>query len=119
MSQRDGFASGFVAGTIVGSVLGGAIGALLVSQRLNEPIEGNQPRKNANLSNGNSGKKRRRQLQSATSEQTIEIARRNLEDKIAQLNDTIDEVRLTLGQVNGNQPESDQEQNVPREDITL
>lgn len=32
----------------------------------------------------------------------MEMARRSLEDKIAQLNATIDEVRQQLGNVNGN-----------------
>ncbi len=36
----------------------------------------------------------------------METARRSLEDKIAQLNATIDEVRQQLGNVNGNPSQS-------------
>lgn len=100
MSQRDGFSTGFIAGTIVGGVLGGAIGALLATQRSSEQAA-DPERRNANLAESNN-RRSRRQFK-ATSEQGIEIARRSLEDKIAQLNETIDEVRLTLGQVNGGQ----------------
>jgi hypothetical protein len=44
---------------------------------------------------------KKRQLRAAT-EQNMEVARRGLEDKIAQLNDAIDDVRQQLGTVNGN-----------------
>jgi gas vesicle protein len=100
VSQRDGFSTGFIAGTIVGGVLGGAIGALLATQRSSEQAA-DPDRRNANLASSNN-RRSRRQFKAA-SEQSIEIARRSLEDKIAQLNETIDEVRLTLGQVNGGQ----------------
>ena len=50
-------------------------------------------------------KPRRRSLRVASevvsTEQSIEVARRSLEDKIAQLNDAIDGVRQQLGHVNG------------------
>ena len=48
-------------------------------------------------------------MKATSSEQTIEVARRSLEDKIAQLNETIDEVRMSLGNVNGNQSPSNVE----------
>jgi prefoldin subunit 5 len=44
-------------------------------------------------------KGRKREL---NSEESIEAARRSLEDKIAQLNTAIDDVRQQLGKVNGN-----------------
>lgn len=105
MNQRDGFTSGFVTGTIVGGIVGGVIGALLAAQNANYEATGDQPEKRSKLSDNN--RLKRRQLKSAYSDQGIETARRSLEDKIAQLNETIDEVRLTLGQVNGNQPDSE------------
>lgn len=114
MSQRDGFSTGFIAGTIVGSVLGGAIGALLATQRSSEQAA-DPDRRNGNLAEPNS-KRSRRQFK-ATSEQSIEIARRSLEDKIAQLNETIDEVRLTLGQVNGTQLGESERVPLKEEDI--
>ncbi len=102
MNQRDGFTGGFIAGSVVGGVVGGVIGALLASRVINELDSDTEPRRKNNLVDGNSRPKRR--PLKATSEQTIEVARRSLEDKIAQLNETIDEVRLNLGNVNGNPP---------------
>lgn len=94
MSQRDGFASGFIAGAVVGSIVGGVVGgvlgAILVSRRSNGADENPHSL-----------------LKSGTEEklppgETIEVARRRLEDKIAQLNLAIDDVRQQLGTVNGN-----------------
>lgn len=116
MNQRDGFTSGFIAGTIVGSLLGGAIGALLVAGRSSE-LAADADRRNPNLSEGNNNKRQRRQFKAANSDQSIELARRSLEDKIAQLNETIDEVRLTLGQVNGIEVEEPERVDLS-EDIT-
>ncbi len=105
MNQRDGFTGGFLAGTLVGGLVGGVIGALLGSRTAPESPADVEPRRNARLSDANNSKEKRRQLKASYSEQSIEAARRSLEDKIAQLNETIDEVRLTLGEVNANQPE--------------
>lgn len=102
MNQRDGFTGGFIAGTVVGGVVGGVIGALLASRTLNE-VAPESKRKAGVLDANNPPKAKRRQMKATSSEQTIEVARRSLEDKIAQLNETIDEVRLSLGNVNGNQ----------------
>jgi hypothetical protein len=98
MSQRDGFASGFVAGAIVGGLIGGLIGSLVAGQR-NTDGEAEQSLLNANRSEAKAIKGKKRQL---NSEESIEAARRSLEDKIAQLNTAIDDVRQQLGTVNGN-----------------
>ncbi len=103
MNQGDGFTGGFIAGTVVGGVVGGVIGALLASRVINESTTDTESMRKTNLVDGNNSRLKRRPLK-ATSEQTIEVARRSLEDKIAQLNETIDEVRLNLGNVNGNPP---------------
>lgn len=101
MSQRDGFGSGFVAGAFVGSLVGGIVGALIVSRRGEELAEEeteliNNPAETKKVSG------KRRQIISSDNEGVeMEIARRSLEDKIAQLNATIDEVRKHLGNVNG------------------
>jgi hypothetical protein len=116
MNQRDGFASGFILGSIVGGIAGGVIGALVTSQRTNVPAADEvDSRLNPSRSDVNNSKGKRRQLQASSSEASIEAARRSLEDKIAHLNQTIDEVRLTLGNVNGNQPEGKTERS--RSDI--
>ncbi|MBV8886835.1 MAG: hypothetical protein JO235_22965 [Chroococcidiopsidaceae cyanobacterium CP_BM_RX_35] len=110
MNQRDGFVTGFLAGTLVGGVVGGAIGALVASGRTSVTLAGDSDsRQNAKLSDTKNSKGKRRQLK-LSSETSIEVARRSLEDKIAQLNETIDEVRLTLGDVNRNLPEESHEQ---------
>lgn len=110
MNQRDGFVTGFLAGTIVGGVVGGTIGAIVASGRTSVNSAGDDPtRPNAKLSDPKNSKGKRRQLK-LSSETSIEAARRSLEDKIAQLNETIDEVRLTLGNVNRNLPDESLEQ---------
>lgn len=116
MTQRDGFAGGFIAGTIVGGVVGGVIGALLASQTAKELTTDVEARRSNNLPDTNNSKRKRRQLKAFSSEQGIETARRSLEDKIAQLNETIDEVRLTLGEVNV--PQVNTERTSLREDVT-
>lgn len=98
MSQRDGFASGFVAGAIIGGLIGGLIGSLVAGQRNTEDAA-EQSLLNANRSEAKAIKGKKRQL---NSEESIEAARRSLEDKIAQLNTAIDDVRQQLGTVNGN-----------------
>ncbi|MBD2437768.1 hypothetical protein [Nostoc sp. FACHB-110] len=101
MSQRDGFASGFIAGAVFGGVVGGLLGAIITSRLDTESIE-----EETELNNGAvEGKKtftKRRMRASDTGSLEMESARRSLEDKIAQLNATIDEVRNQLGNVNGN-----------------
>lgn len=104
MSQQDNFSGGFVLGAIVGGVVGGIIGAALTSQRLAEEAEtaGAKPE----LADAKPRGKRRMR---ASAEQDIELARRGLEDKIAQLNDAIDDVRQQLGNVNGRAIDQDRE----------
>lgn len=116
MNQRDGFANGFIAGSVIGGIVGGVIGALLTTQRNNESIVEGEPRRNTNLSEVAPSRRKRGQLK-ASSEQSIEMARRSLEDKIAQLNETIDEVRLTLGQVNGQPIPENSEQTSQDEEL--
>lgn len=99
MSQRDGFASGFLAGAVVGGLLGGVVGALVATQLDNDKDENQKPLLNSSLPDAKSLKRRKRQLKA---EEGIEVARRSLEDKIAQLNNAIDDVRTQLGTVNGN-----------------
>ncbi|MGB3638428.1 MAG: hypothetical protein WBA39_12760 [Rivularia sp. (in: cyanobacteria)] len=103
MSQRDGFASGFFAGAIFGSVVGGVVGALAAQRRNGEEFaEDETEQQITGKSNSNLDKsgKRRQMRGTATTGVEMETARRSLEDKIAQLNATIDEVRDQLGNVN-------------------
>jgi hypothetical protein len=109
MSQRDGFTSGFLAGAIVGGLFGGVIGALVAAQRDNNNDDAEQSLLNSTRTEAKPIKARKRQLKS---EESIEVARRSLEDKIAQLNTAIDDVRQQLGTVNGNAPDVDLERSL-------
>ena len=95
MSQKDNFGSGFVLGSIVGGVVGGVLGTLLATRN-----ETALTRKNKTSFKEDSP------LQ-FTSEESMEVARHSLEDKIAQLNSAIDEVRQQLNSVNGNPIDQD------------
>ena len=95
MSQKDNFGNGFVLGSIVGGVVGGLLGTLLatktesiVNSRKRIIKEGQPPIDFA-------------------SEESIENARHGLEDKIAQLNLAIDEVKQQLDSVNSNSIENE------------
>lgn len=108
MSQRDGFTSGFLAGTIVGGIIGGVIGALVAGQRdTDDNTEASLLNANRPEAKVIKGKKRQ-----PSSEETIEAARRSLEDKIAQLNTAIDDVRQQLGKVNGSTERVDLERSL-------
>lgn len=116
MSQRDGFAVGFIAGSIFGGIVGGVLGSLLASRINNneasEPAEASILNENPPEVKAEKGKKR--QIE-ATSEQRIEMARRSLEEKIAQLNQTIDEARQQLGNVNGTTTLGNSERSLSRD----
>lgn len=107
MSQREGFTGGFLAGVVVGGLVGGLIGALVAGQSDNtEDTETEKSLLNSSPLEAKPLKGRKRQLKA---EESIEIARRSLEDKIAQLNTAIDDVRQQLGTVNGNPDPTDLE----------
>ena len=95
MSQQDGFGSGFVLGSIVGGVIGGVLGTLLASRQENKTIAEDRSLIEAGT-----------QTQ-FTPEESIEVARHSLEDKIAQLNLAIDDVRQQLDSVNGSKKVED------------
>ncbi|MGF1488652.1 MAG: hypothetical protein ACFBSE_16330 [Prochloraceae cyanobacterium] len=93
MTQRDGFIGGFLAGAIFGGIVGGVLGTVLAKKK-DQPETGD-----ASLLEDIPQPK-------ISTEESIEDARRSLEDKIAQLNLAIDDVRQQLGSVNGNSPEN-------------
>ncbi len=108
MSQQDNFSSGFVLGAIVGGVVGGVLGSLLTAQRLEGTVKDS-------LLEPEDGKNNKKRSIRGSAEQNIELARRSLEDKIAQLNDSIDDVRQQLGSVNGRAAEIDRERSFTEE----
>lgn len=87
MSQREGFTGGFFVGAIVGGIVGGILGTVVASR-----------------SNTNNREQQESFLEAGQgirldTEEDMEMARRRLEDKIAQLNHAIDDVRQQLGSV--------------------
>lgn len=114
MSQRDGFTSGFLAGTIVGGLIGGIVGAIVASGRASEGDNSDASLLNSSSSEAKAAKAKKRQLKLKDSE-SIEVARRSLEDKIAQLNSAIDDVRMQLGAVNGNAVGTDSERSTAQD----
>lgn len=90
MSERNNFSGGFILGSIVGGVIGGLLGTLLASRRENRATKQEKSLLHSDMAT------------KFGTEESIEIARRSLEDKIAQLNTAIDDVRQQLGTVNSN-----------------
>lgn len=106
MSQRDNFTGGFLVGAVVGGFLGAVVGTLVATRRATDTETNDASLLNAsNLE----AKPQKRQLKDSDS---IELARRSLEDKIAQLNAAIDDVRTQLGTVNGNVLETERERSL-------
>jgi hypothetical protein len=87
MSNRDGFGAGFWLGTLVGGVVGGVIGASIVNQKANRSIDNELE----------SGEKRPFKSSRRRQIDRMEIARQSLDDKISDLNNTIDAVRSSIG----------------------
>ena len=99
MGQKDNFAGGFLLGSVIGGIVGGILGTVLTNR--------------ANRSDATLDSSDEEAIGSLDSEENIELARRRLEDKIAQLNLVIDDVRHQLGNVNelGDRQEMHEEQN--------
>lgn len=92
MSNREGFTGGFILGAAVGGVVGAVLGVVL-SRKVADTALGEGPEfKELKVAKG------KQRLEG----ERIEAARLSLEDKIAQLNQAIDDVRQQLGSVNGN-----------------
>lgn len=105
MSNKDNFAPGFFAGAIVGSLLGGALGVFLGSRlgSETEETEGDRP---PEIKAGNKKKRLTSPFKGGAGGDG-EMARRALEDKIAQMNEALDELRYQLSSVNGTYLEDD------------
>ncbi|MDZ7960663.1 MAG: hypothetical protein RMY34_22745 [Aulosira sp. DedQUE10] len=107
MSQRDGFVGGFFAGAVFGSVVGGVVGALIATRQDPELLAEDEAEPTNNPEEARKIPGKRRQMKASQTEGLeMESARRSLEDKIAQLNATIDDVRKQLGNVNGTSPQA-------------
>jgi hypothetical protein len=115
MSQRDGFASGFLAGAILGGVVGGVLGALMTRGEAELLVEDDEPQLTQAADAKKASAKRRQMRPSESDGIEMETARRSLEDKIAQLNATIDEVRQQLGNVNSNSGQATSDRTATRD----
>jgi len=93
MSQGN-FTGGFLLGALFGGVLGGVMGALAAQRFIQED--------SPELDFGELSDELKRNLSSVTQEERMELARRGLEDKIAQLNSAIEDVRSQMN--NGHTP---------------
>lgn len=110
MSQQDNFAGGFVVGALFGGVIGGVIGALATARLKGGPSEDVAFSEAEGLDAFSQG-----------DEESMERARRGLEDKIAQLNSAIDDVRQQLGGINGHAqpPQAQSPQARPMDDPSM
>ena len=93
MGQQNGFGSGFILGSLIGGVVGGVLGTILAT-RQEKPVVNPDDDRLPNKSGI-----------SLNSDESIELARHGLEEKIAQLNLAIDDVRQQLGSVEANSAE--------------
>lgn len=102
MSQQDNFSTGFLLGAVVGGIVGGVLGSVLVKRLPDEEMTVD---KNDRLPEVKPHAKRPLRSAPVTQQEqesaSSETARRSLEDKIAQLNDAIDDVRDQLKRVSG------------------
>ena len=89
--QQDNFMGGFLVGTIVGGILGGVTGVLAAARLKSAESDGDDSEGARPISN-----------------RRVESTRRGLEDKIAQLNSAIDDVRQQLDSVEVNGDNGDQ-----------
>jgi len=81
-------------------VVGGVLGAVITSKLDLTANSEEDNGLNIGENNGQGTNRKRRMRASANENLEIEATRRSLEDKIAQLNATIDDVRQQLGNVN-------------------
>jgi len=86
MSERDNFTGGLLIGTLFGSVVGGLVGFILTSR-----------------ANSSSPEKSHQSLEESSTPEYTKESHLSLEDKIAQLNLAIDDVRQKLNSVNPTQ----------------
>ncbi len=96
MSQRDGFSAGFLLGSLVGGLVGGTIGAVLASRQLN----GEEPEVLRRI--------KARTQSGVPNNDLMESAQQSLENKIADLNGAIEQVRSSLSNVQMGETSSEQ-----------
>ncbi|NJK38341.1 MAG: hypothetical protein HC835_09515 [Oscillatoriales cyanobacterium RM2_1_1] len=93
MSDREGFTGGFALGAVIGGVIGGIVGVVLAARLSGDNAISANPT-DKSLANE---KTKRKSLEVGN----LDLAHLSLEEKIAQLNQAIDDVRQQLGSENG------------------
>lgn len=87
MAQREGFGSGFLVGSLVGGIVGGIVGAALISRSTEDDKSGDD----GDLFRAPAA------IDASDAESLATDARRSLEEKIAQIDRAIEDVRQRLG----------------------
>jgi gas vesicle protein len=95
MSNRDGFSGGFWLGTLVGGIVGGIVGVSIADRRTNRIAAETD---NSRLSGANGERRPFKSSRSRTLDR-MELARQSLDRKINDLNNAIDSVRSSIGNV--------------------
>jgi gas vesicle protein len=95
MSNRDGFSGGFWLGTLVGGIVGGIVGASIADRRTNRIAAETE---NGRISGANGERRPFKSSRSRTLDR-MELARQSLDRKINDLNNAIDSVRSSIGNV--------------------
>lgn len=99
MSQNGGFGGGFLLGAIFGGLVGGLLGATLAQRQGSSTPQDLPEAETAGDRPLRSRFWRERASEAELSaDERIELARRSLESKIAQLNEAIDDVREQLNE---------------------
>jgi gas vesicle protein len=96
MSNRDGFSGGFWLGTLVGGIVGGIVGASIADRRTNRIAAETE---NGRISGANGERRPFKSSRSRTTLDRMELARQSLDRKINDLNNAIDSVRSSIGNV--------------------
>jgi hypothetical protein len=94
-NQGDRFLGGFIAGSLFGGLVGGLVGSYLV-KKLDDSLSGDEDNDGSLEGTLRSA----RNLLRRSEDLSVEDAREGLEDKIAELNDAIDQARQQLSHVN-------------------
>lgn len=95
-NQGDRFLGGFIAGSLFGGLVGGLVGSYLVN-KLGDSMLSDEDDGDVSIEGT---LKSARNLLRRSNDLSIEDAREGLEDKIAELNDAIDQARQQLHHVN-------------------
>jgi gas vesicle protein len=96
MSNRDGFSTGFWLGTLVGGIVGGVVGVSIADRRNNRIAAETET---SRLTGANGDRRPFKSNRNRSTLDRMELARQSLDRKINDLNNAIDSVRSSIGNV--------------------